>query len=45
MMFILLECNLITFGHLEKNVYTKITGGILENMYGGIGVEALYKPF
>ena len=29
----------------RKNVYTKITGGILENMYGGIGVEALYKPF
>tara|TARA_X000000950_G_scaffold289217_1_gene410920 strand:- start:193 stop:2199 length:2007 start_codon:yes stop_codon:yes gene_type:complete len=28
-----------------KNVYTKISGGIFEQMFGGIGGEFLYKPF
>ena len=29
----------------KKNFYSKITGGIFESMYGGIGGEFLYKPF
>ncbi len=29
----------------KKNIYTKISAGILEDMYGGIGFEFLYKPF
>jgi len=28
-----------------KNLYAKISGGILESMYGGFGGEFLYKPF
>ncbi len=28
-----------------KDVYAKISGGIFETMYGGIGGEMLYKPF
>jgi len=28
-----------------KDFYTKISGGIYETMFGGIGIEALYKPF
>lgn len=29
----------------HKNVYAKISGGIFEQMFGGIGAEVLYKPF
>ena len=28
-----------------KNFYAKVSGGILEEMYGGFGAEFLYKPF
>ena len=28
-----------------KDIYTKISSGIFEQMYGGIGAEILYKPF
>lgn len=28
-----------------KNIYTKISGGLFEEMFGGIGGEALYRPF
>ena len=28
-----------------KNVYTKISAGIFESMYGGYGGEILYKPY
>ena len=28
-----------------KNTYAKISGGIFESMFGGIGGEILYKPF
>lgn len=28
-----------------KDIYSKITGGILESMFSGIGGEFLYKPF
>lgn len=28
-----------------KDIYAKISGGIFESMYGGIGGEILYKPF
>ena len=28
-----------------KNIYAKISGGIFETMYGGVGGELLYKPF
>ena len=29
----------------KKDLYTKISGGIFETMYGGFGTEILYKPF
>jgi hypothetical protein len=29
----------------KKNLFTKINIGIFEQMYGGIGIETLYKPF
>ncbi len=29
----------------KKDIYTKISGGILEQMYAGFGSEILYKPF
>lgn len=29
----------------RENFFAKISGGILENMYGGIGLEMAYKPF
>ncbi|MDA9321700.1 YjbH domain-containing protein [Gammaproteobacteria bacterium] len=29
----------------RKEVYTKISGGIYETMFAGIGAEALYRPF
>lgn len=28
-----------------KNVYTKISAGLFEEMFGGIGAEVLYRPF
>jgi hypothetical protein len=28
-----------------KNLYTKISGGMFEQMFGGLGFETLYKPF
>ena len=28
-----------------KNLYSKISGGMFEQMFGGLGFEALYKPF
>ena len=28
-----------------KDLYAKISGGIFETMFGGVGVEALYMPF
>ena len=30
---------------LRKDLYAKISGGIYETMFAGIGIEALYKPF
>jgi len=33
------------FQRPTKNLYTKISGGIFEPMFGGIGFEALYRPF
>lgn len=30
---------------LHKDIYLKLSGGIFETMYAGIGFEALYKPF
>ena len=30
---------------LRKNLYAKISGGIFERMYGGVGGEILYKPY
>lgn len=29
----------------SKSTYIKLTGGILESMFGGYGFEALYRPF
>ena len=29
----------------KKNLYTKLSGGIFEEMFGGIGGQMLYKPF
>ena len=29
----------------RKNVYAKLSGGIFEDMFGGIGGQVLYKPF
>ena len=29
----------------KKELYAHITAGIFEAMYGGVGVEILYKPF
>ena len=28
-----------------KNTYAKLSGGLFESMFGGVGVEILYKPF
>ena len=28
-----------------KDIYAKVSGGIFESMFGGIGAEILYKPF
>ncbi len=28
-----------------QNIYSKLSGGILEEMYGGYGLELMYKPF
>ena len=28
-----------------KDIYTKISGGIFEPMFGGLGGEILYRPF
>jgi hypothetical protein len=29
----------------KKNIYAKLSGGIFEDMFGGIGGQILYKPF
>ena len=39
----LLELNF--FKQFKKDIYTKLSAGIFERMYGGIGGEILYKPF
>ena len=28
-----------------KDIYAKVSGGLFESMFGGVGVEFLYKPF
>lgn len=33
------------FFNPTKNMYGKISGGLLESMFGGIGGEILYRPF
>ena len=33
------------FGSLSSNIYTKISAGIFEEMFGGVGGEVLYRPF
>ena len=33
------------FGELKDNLYYKISGGILEPMFSGIGGELLFRPF
>ena len=33
------------FQNPTKNIYYKISGGILEQMFSGFGAEILYKPF
>ena len=33
------------FKQLSPNIYSKLTGGILESMFAGIGGEVLYRPF
>lgn len=34
-----------SFYNLSNNVYAKISAGILEEMFGGIGGEILYRPY
>ena len=29
----------------KRQIYSKLSAGIFEMMYGGIGIETLYKPF
>ncbi|MDC1525597.1 YjbH domain-containing protein [Gammaproteobacteria bacterium] len=33
------------FGQLQPSLYYKLSGGILEPMFNGVGGEVLYKPF
>ena len=33
------------FMQLDKDIYAKFTGGILESMFAGIGGEILFRPF
>lgn len=33
------------FNQLSENIYSKISAGILEEMFGGVGFELLYRPF
>lgn len=33
------------FHKVSSNLYTKISGGLLESMFAGIGGEVLYRPF
>ena len=33
------------FKQLSNNQYFKLSGGILEEMFGGLGFEYLYRPF
>ena len=28
-----------------KDIYAKLSGGLLEEMFGGVGGEVLYRPF
>ena len=34
-----------SFHNLSNNIYAKVSAGILEEMFGGIGGEVLYRPF
>jgi len=34
-----------SFHKLSENIYTKLSAGMLEEMFGGIGGEILYRPF
>ena len=33
------------YGQYTKSLYYKFSAGILESMFGGIGMEALYRPY
>ncbi len=33
------------FSSIGENIYTKISGGYFEQMFGGVGGEILYRPF
>jgi hypothetical protein len=33
------------FGQFSPSIYYKVSGGILESMFNGVGGEVLYKPF
>ena len=33
------------FGNISPNVYSKFSVGLLEEMFGGVGGEILYRPF
>jgi hypothetical protein len=33
------------FNNPSKNIYTKLSAGLLEGMFGGVGGEILYRPF
>ena len=43
--FALTRMQLNYFFNPKKDIYFKFAGGILEEMFGGIGFEALYRPF
>ncbi|MDO5704229.1 MAG: YjbH domain-containing protein, partial [Paracoccus sp. (in: a-proteobacteria)] len=38
------ELTLAWFAHPVQNVYTRVTGGLLERAYGGVSAEVLWKP-
>ncbi len=43
--FIVDRMQLNYFSNPFKNIYTKLTAGILEQMFGGVGGEILYRPY
>lgn len=39
------QLHLDYISQIDRNIYARLTGGLLESMFGGFGAEILYRPY